>query len=260
MISILVPTLGEREIELKILFDSLKNQSNKNFELIVVTQINHSYVEKLRLNYSFNIKHIKVDKRGLSYSRNIGLKYVEGNIVLLSDDDAWYEKDSMQIILDEFKNNGSDVLCFKIKDPIINQDYKNYSKHKVQVNKLQILKKSSIEIAFNLKRINLDDIRFNEEFGLGAKYVSGEENIILNSLLLKNKKIKFINKTIVYHRKKVNSKFDSRYIISKAGLFREIYGKVVGLILYNVLMLKNIFKIEGPKAKGIFTGIKEFVS
>ena len=46
MISILVPTMGTRENELKRLIESLKKQTYNNFEVVIVSQGNHDMVEK----------------------------------------------------------------------------------------------------------------------------------------------------------------------------------------------------------------------
>ena len=43
-LSILLPTLGSRIEELKRIFDSLENQTNKLFELIIVSQSNHNII------------------------------------------------------------------------------------------------------------------------------------------------------------------------------------------------------------------------
>ena len=52
-VSILLPTLGERIDELKRLFNSLEEQTNKSFELIIISQGNHKEVEALLSKYSF---------------------------------------------------------------------------------------------------------------------------------------------------------------------------------------------------------------
>ena len=49
-VSILLPTLGERIDELKRLFNSLEEQTNKSFELIIISQGNHNASTSLALN------------------------------------------------------------------------------------------------------------------------------------------------------------------------------------------------------------------
>ena len=59
MISILVPTMGTRENELKRLIESLKKQTYKNFEVVIVSQSNHDMVEKCFEGVDFYYKQIQ---------------------------------------------------------------------------------------------------------------------------------------------------------------------------------------------------------
>lgn len=242
MISIILPTLGDRISELKRLFDSLISQTYKNFEIILVSQGNFAKIENLIKNYELNIKHIRSNRKGLSVNRNIAINYVNGNIIVFSDDDAWYFEESLEIVKKEIKNK--DVVCFQIFDPVNNEQYKNYNTHKSNVNRLQILKKSSIEICINLSRVKKEKLKFNEKFGLGTYVKSGEENIFLKRILDNGNKIHYVPIVFVYHRKKINTKLDKMFLKDKIKVFREIYGILLGTILFSLLILKNINKLK----------------
>lgn len=259
MISILIPTLGERKDELIRLLESLKIQSYKEFEVIIISQDNHDVIKEIKEKYTYKIKHIINCEKGLSKSRNLGINQCDGDLLLLSDDDAWYPKNALKTIISEFQNEDSDIICFKIYDPILGKEYKRYKKHRRQVRSIQILKKSSIEICFNIKKIKKEELRFNEDFGLGSKYISGEENIILKKLIDLKYKVVFVDKIIVYHRKKENISFSTKYIESKAMLIKEIYGKNIGFFILNILLLKNIKRIKQNKIKEIFQANKYII-
>lgn len=244
IVSILLPTLGERVEELKRLFDSLENQTNKSFELIIVTQLNHEKVESMLYNYTFVYKQIKIDRKGLSHARNIGMKYVKGNILSLSDDDAWYPENAIEKIINYSKKIKEEVLCFQIYDPLSKSLYKNYSKHKQIVKKREILRKSSIEICINLDKVCLNQVSFNENFGLGTLNNSGEENLLLYNLFLLGKKIVFINETVIFHQKKVPSDIDETFIDSKSEVLKIILGNIKGYFFINLILLKNFNKIS----------------
>ena len=55
MITLILPTLGQREFEIKRLFNSLESQTYNDFEVIVVSQDNHDdiseYLKKYKLKY-----------------------------------------------------------------------------------------------------------------------------------------------------------------------------------------------------------------
>ena len=249
-LSILLPTLGEREYEFRRLCDSLNIQVDKHlFELIVVSQSNHQKIKNILEEFNFTHKHIQIDKRGLSHARNIGLKYVEGEYLLLSDDDAWYPDKVLEEIINSMDDLNSDIVMYKIFDPISNQFYKDYSKHSRKINNIQLLKKSSIEMCFNLDKIHKEAIYFNEDFGLGAKYRSGEENLLLKSLLQKKYKAVYIDKTIVYHLKKENLVIDECYIRDKYEVLKRILGVFPGYIYLNLLVIKHITTVSNYNSR-----------
>ena len=202
MISLLVPTLGKREEELKRLFDSLKRQTYKDFEVIIVSQGNHEFVESCVANYDFKYKHIKSDTLGLSVARNIGLNFIKGDIVMLSDDDAWYPSDALERVVKFFSETPeADILLTQIYDPIKGIYYKDYGKTSKKLRCIfDLLSKSSIEIAFTYSNVS---IRFDELFGLGGIFVAGEENDFLIQCYRKNATIYYLPAITVYHPKKM---------------------------------------------------------
>lgn len=259
-VSILVPTLGTRLEELTVLFDSLAKQTNMSFEMILVSQGNHETIELLLNNYSFSYKQIKIHKKGLSHARNVGMTYVTGDIVLLSDDDAWYPEGAIEIILRNFNSNEFDVICFEIFDPISQKYYKNYKTHKKNVAKRQILKKSSIEICFNLSKIKKENLIFDENFGLGTKYTSGEENLLLDKLRKQGFIIKYIDEIIVYHRKKEAILIDITFVKTKSEICKRILGHFYGYIFVNLLLIKNFNNINNiPKLNAFLEVLKTSV-
>lgn len=256
-VSLLLPTLGGREKELIRLFNSLEVQTNKNFELIVISQGNHEFIEKELEKYNFEYKQVKIETRGLSHARNVGMKYVKGDYLVLADDDAWYPHNAIQDIIISFKQCNEEVICFQIYDPIIEKYYKDYSKHKENVGNLQGLKKSSIEICININKINNEIIRFDETFGLGTDNPSGEENLLLKRIYKNGYKIKYIKHVIVYHQKKQIVSIDDKFIKTKARLFKKLFGNMCGATLINGLLIKNLRKIEGNKLVALKIANKE---
>ena len=63
-ISVLVPTLGTREKEIRRLLETLEKQSYKDFEIIFVTQDNHEIVKDIIYKYSnLDIKQIEMSEK-----------------------------------------------------------------------------------------------------------------------------------------------------------------------------------------------------
>lgn len=239
-ISILVPTLGDREKELKRLFESIAKQEYKNIEVIIISQGNHSAIKKICDNYSelFDIIFVSTDKKGLARARNIGLKNVTGEIVLLSDDDCWYEEHAFEKITTYFENTPNvDILLSQIYDPINNKPYKNYPTKKGIIHKeLELLSKSSIEIAFKHSE---PYIEFDELFGLGGKYIAAEENDFLIRSIRNKKVILYEPIITVFHQKK-SGKSSEKQLIAKGAFYSKNFGFIVSnLVLLRDLLIKH---------------------
>lgn len=252
MISMIVATLGERVDEINRLLKSLEEQKNNQFELIVVSQDNHESIENILKKYKLNYKHIRIERKGLSLARNVGLNYANGDIITFSDDDCWYPTYAFEEINTVFKNNESDILCFNIFDPISNQMYKSY---KTEINnnlsEIDLCRISSIEIFIDLRKVRKVDMNFDERFGLGARFNSGEENILLSDLKTKRYSIKYIPKIIVYHQcKKLKNKMNSEQAYCKGAMFKRMYPNIKGLIYSNLLIMKNL-RITEEKIKSL---------
>lgn len=240
MISIIVPTLGERKEEFERLLCSLENQSYKGFECIVVSQDNHEIVRELIKKYKIKCRQIELYKRGLSYARNEAFKIIDNGIVLFGDDDCWYEKDAMGFIKQYFEENNNYICCFQHYDNELCKYPKKYSDNRINnLNNRQILSQASIDIVVNLDKINKYNIKFDEEFGLGSINTSGEENIYLMDLKNSGCKVDYFPKIISYHPIK-DVIVDKRFITSKRNVFKRLFGDISGEILFFMFILKKI--------------------
>ncbi|GAM12020.1 glycosyltransferase family A protein [Mesobacillus selenatarsenatis] len=262
MISVIVPTLGTRQIELIRLFDSLENQSNGDFEVILVSQDNEEKIKNLLSNYNFSHKHIHINKKGLSHARNVGLNYISGDIVTFSDDDCWYLNDSFEKVHSYLKNSSAGIICFQMFDPDKNEYLKNYP-DEVQptVSKRGLWSKSSIEIFIDLKKVKKEHLRFDEEFGLGAKYPSGEENILLFDLYSLGYQIAYEPELIVYHEKKdIVTRLNTKTVLGKGPMFKRMYNTPVSLALITLFFFKKYNLIQGEnKAKLLISSLNKTI-
>jgi glycosyltransferase involved in cell wall biosynthesis len=103
LISIILPTLG-REIQFKNALQSILNQENSNWELIVVNDGEVDLEKYIPL--SKKIVYIKnTSNLGAAASRNVGIHISKGNyIAYLDDDDEWlpYHLSISQEILNKY--------------------------------------------------------------------------------------------------------------------------------------------------------------
>ncbi|MBP7700937.1 glycosyltransferase family 2 protein [Candidatus Woesebacteria bacterium] len=82
--SIVIPTLNEENFLPKLLLD-LKNQSYKDFEIIHVD--GNSQDKTVDLASKFDVKTQVVEKRNVSYQRNVGINLAKGKWIIFMDAD-----------------------------------------------------------------------------------------------------------------------------------------------------------------------------
>lgn len=101
-ITVFTPTYN-RAYSLKRLFDSLVNQTYKDFEWVIVddgsTDNTEELVEYFQKQYTnFLILYKKTENGGKHRAINRGMKLVNGDMILFVDSDDWLRKDALEWI------------------------------------------------------------------------------------------------------------------------------------------------------------------
>lgn len=185
--SLILCTLNRKE-ELMELFISLTNQSYKNFEIILVDQNESDILKDLvkKFEKTLSIVHIKSEK-GLSKSRNLGIKYAKGDILAFPDDDCIYEKNILSEVNSILTTTVYDFISCNTKD-------KNKEESIVKMPQIEsimngdIYKIIGVSITLFFKSNLIRSVgNFDEELGVGAGtiYGAGEETDYLIRALKK---------------------------------------------------------------------------
>lgn len=186
--------------------DGLKNidkvllSVSKEVEYIIshqYTDEKYRFIPKALLRKDVLISQIP--GKGLSKSRNNAIKHATGEIAVIADDDVRYKSDYFDTIVNTYLYENVDVACFKIKTPEGKLEYKKYPKEILEIKDFESYSPSSIELTFKLDKIKLHNISFDHRFGLGAKFIGGEEKLFLHDSIDKGLKVKFIPKYVVEH-------------------------------------------------------------
>ncbi|EKE04186.1 MAG: hypothetical protein ACD_20C00097G0003 [uncultured bacterium] len=95
-----------REDMIGDVLESAANQTlgKSQYEIVVIDQSSNDETQKLVEKYP-DFKYIKLDSRGVSISRNEGIKQSSGEILVYIDDDILFENDYLENILTFYKTS-----------------------------------------------------------------------------------------------------------------------------------------------------------
>ena len=210
---------------------------------------------------SVRVRYIETKQRGLSKSRNMAISEASADVCILCDNDVEYVEDYDTIIKEAFKKFDADVIAFFIKRP---ERSEPVFSRPTRMGWLSVLKIFSPEMAF--RRTSVQDIRFNELFGAGAKYYMGEENLFLYDCLKAHKKIVYVPSMIAKVREEPStwfSKMDETFFISRgAGYAAMSRWFSIILILQFAVRKQKLYRehISMPKAVSkMFEGRREYI-
>lgn len=153
-------------------------------------------VPEALMRHDFTIH--RTDTIGLSKNRNHALAKASSPLLLISDDDVDYTAEGLAGVINSFKANpDADLLVFRFD---CNKGNKFYPDHSFSLSKPpKGYYTSSIEIAMRRTSLTNQDIWFNENFGIGALFPSGEEDILVKDCLDAGLTGQFIPLTIARH-------------------------------------------------------------
>ena len=139
------------------------------------------------------VKLINSLDRGLSRSRNLAIAHSQADICLLADDDISYHPGYDETILHAYQDYPqADVIAFQVARVNAPDRAKQFRTRKSWEGYLTSMKISSVEISFRRESIIDSGITFNTDFGAGASFSHGEENIFLYDCLDKGLKILYL--------------------------------------------------------------------
>ncbi|MBW3021171.1 glycosyltransferase [Candidatus Woesearchaeota archaeon] len=228
LVSIVIRTKNRLD-DLKKCLESLKSQTHKQLEIIVVDDASTDGTsEFLKNNILF--KHIRVKKRkSTAQLYNVGWKNSMGEIVVYTDDDCVADKNWIENILDEFNSDSELMVVGGLS--FIGDTEDIYFRGAV----------SGCNMAFRKKIFN------KYHFDANLKYSHlGDESELISRLKRNNVKIKFSEKSVVKHYIKPGKHRIDQSIGSKLNNLYSIL-KFNGLINYYYNLFKQIYFLNKEK-------------
>lgn len=181
--TVLVATLNVDNIN-----QLIKDMNLESTETIVVHQSSQKRSSS-QLVKRANKTVLYSDRIGLSASRNDAIALADVNAICqIADDDMMFVNEYDRIVEQAYHEfPDADFIIF-----YVDQENEQLSKKKLRkgkLNYLTVMKVSSVQINFRKSSFMSAHLQFDERFGIGAPYTSGEESILLFDALRSGLKI-----------------------------------------------------------------------
>ena len=244
LISIIIPVYnGENYLEQCL--NSIKNQTYKNFEVIIVndgSQDNTDSICKKFAQSDSRFRYFSKENGGVSSARNFGLDNANGHYITFIDGDDWVEHNHLEILIKSITENNSDIAICSYKEFDNNIDtyytivYTKQEKNLLNFEKMNrddfliiFPKLMSINVCFNnaVAKLFRKELVNNLRFDTSIKY--GEDLDFYFSLYLNVESISYVDElTYVYriHGDSTTSNFNQEYAEQELSIFKKMFKKI----------------------------------
>lgn len=201
LFSLLIGTLNRSDC-IKYCLESLRNQTYKNFEIIIIDQSEDNLTEKALEEFrDLTIIYKRVNFKGLSKARNEAMRFAKGDYFCLIDDDAYYSEDYLSNIEKHITQENKIIITGYLWNTITKSDFVNY-KVLTDGEKLsyrQVIRYCPSPAISFPKEIVSKSGNFDEEFGVGAKYGAGEETDLIMRAMRQGYTVKYFSDIKAQH-------------------------------------------------------------
>ncbi len=206
LFSLVMATRG-RVLEIREFLESLLRQECKDFDLTIVDQNDDERLRGLVEEFSprMSIKWLRVNVRGLSVSRNVGLKEINGEIIAFPDDDCIYPPDLLRNIATAFTSSAFDLVSVKSVDEESQRSSNGYWKRHPQKITSRNVIGTIVSYSFFVRATALKSARFDERLGVGAYFGAAEEIDFVLQLLQAGASGYYFSNWHVYHPNKTET-------------------------------------------------------
>ena len=169
-LQVLVATMYQKEL-------SLVEKMNIRCSAVIANQ-----ADRNEILVADDLTMITTTTRGVGLNRNIALLASNADILLFADDDVVYNDDMPQAVIAAFQENPqADVLIFgldMVKDGSV-FERRYLKKHRLFV--FNAMRFGTCRMAIRRKSLLRANILFNQNFGGGCPFSSGEDSLFLKA-------------------------------------------------------------------------------
>jgi len=176
--TLIVASLG-REEEVRVLLDSLRSQSYRQFEVVIIDQNSDRRLEPVAADYASALDLIySTSAPGLSHSRNRGLDRATGDIVAFPDDDCRYPPNLLASVASWFEGHPDySLLSGRTVDETGRATAARFDTSAGAITRRNVFRRANSASMFIRWSEPLRTLRFDESLGLGSgtPWGSGED-------------------------------------------------------------------------------------
>ena len=244
LISIVIP-IYNAEKYLEQCLNSIKNQTYKNFEVIMVNDGSKDESEticKRFLEYDARFRYFTKENGGVSSASNLVLDNFKGYFITFIDSDDWIAEKHLELLINSIKKTNSDIVvsCYKEFDNNIDTYYTIvYTKQEKNLLNFEKMNRDdfltifpklmSINVCFNnaVAKLFRKELVNNLRFDTSIKY--GEDLDFYFSLYLNVESVSYVDElTYVYriHGDSTTSNFNQEYAEQELSIFKKMFKKI----------------------------------
>ena len=260
LISIVIP-IYNAEKYLEECLNSIKSQTYKNFEVIMVNDGSKDDSETICMNFlrsDSRFRYLKKANGGVSSARNLGLDNVKGDYITFIDADDWVDENYLELLITTVKKNHSDIVVSSYKqfnniDVFYLRSYTIQEKYLLNFEKMDrddfltiFPKLMSINVCFNnaVAKLFRKELVNNLRFDTSIKY--GEDLDFYFRLYLNVDSISYVDEpTYVYrmHGDSTTSNFNQEHAEQELSIFKKMYEKIQEIGLPSIHYFNKLKKL-----------------
>ena len=240
-ISVIIPVYNA-ENYLEQCLNSIKNQTYKNFEVIIVndgSKDNSDSICKKFAQSDSRFRYFSKENGGVSSARNFGLDNANGHYITFIDGDDWVEHNHLEILMDAIIKNNCEIAISSYMEFIENRAefliniYTNQGKHLLNFGKMNrekfltdLPKLLSINNSFSCAVSKLFHSRLVENIRFDTNIIYAEDLDFYFKLYLKANDFVFVNaETYIYrqHDNSTTSGFTQIHAEQELTVYKKMY-------------------------------------
>lgn len=228
MLQVLVTTMYQKDF-------SIVKEMNLQTDAVITNQADENRYDEMYFENK-RIQMVTTCTRGTSVNRNMAIAFIskEADYVMFSDDDLCFVNNYEKIVCNEFKiHPEADAIMFSIENTGDWNLGKLASKKFRKATRRSVTASGVWGVVFKKTVLLKKNLHFNQFFGPGTDYYSGEDTIFLQDVI-KSKMNIYMSPTVIAEIDQSESTwfegFTDKYYIVKGAILAATYPGIAKLL------------------------------